>query len=124
MFERSLRELYWGSHNEPWGDYTFTSFGDHDSERRCLPDLLWRIRASATPYGETASLRQAREQALRCYAVEVARHLMGERTGDQQLQAHLEALRYTSADKQEYPSSFRKTANRFVRTSGSWIGCS
>jgi len=34
--------IYWGSHNDQWGDVKLTSFGDHHSPRRAFPDVLWR----------------------------------------------------------------------------------
>ncbi|MFC1521022.1 hypothetical protein ACFL6Y_01300 [Elusimicrobiota bacterium] len=40
----SLKELYWGSHNEECGKYTLTSFGDHETKKRdCFPDIFWNM---------------------------------------------------------------------------------
>jgi hypothetical protein len=96
VYERSLRGLYWGSHNDSYGDYLFTSFGDHDSPRTCLPDLLWAIHAAPLQDLAPACLAVTRDVALSTYATAVARHLMGEETGEEPLQAHLEALHYTA----------------------------
>lgn len=102
-FEHSLRELYWGSHDWPCDDYCLTSFGDHESSRRqCLPDLAWEMLA-APPSGESAVLVATRDEAVRCYALAVARHMLGEQVGDKKLQAHLEAVHYTVGGKPAVP---------------------
>jgi hypothetical protein len=45
----SIKGIYWGSHNQCYGDLVLTSFGDHHSlPRNGLPDLLWRMQ-SKTP---------------------------------------------------------------------------
>jgi len=45
--EASLREIYWGSHNDIVNDVRFVTFGDHDIEDRWgFPDLLWRVSSA------------------------------------------------------------------------------
>jgi hypothetical protein len=38
-------KMYWGSHSDVSGKYTFTSFGDY-GVRYALPDILWTFQAS------------------------------------------------------------------------------
>lgn len=46
--ELSLKQIYWGSHNDFFPAVAFTSFGDHFSvPRMALPDLLWRSASAA-----------------------------------------------------------------------------
>lgn len=60
--DTSRRGLYWGSHNRPLGDYTFTTFGDHEAVPRvALPDLFFSVAnpfsSLETPEGATAARR-------------------------------------------------------------------
>lgn len=46
--EITLKGVYWGSHNNTFGEVTFTSFGDHFSVPRTgLPDILGVLRLTA-----------------------------------------------------------------------------
>ena len=38
--EHNIKELYWGSHNYSFGEFSFTTFGDHSSQRLAFPDIL------------------------------------------------------------------------------------
>ncbi len=38
--ESNIKELYWGSHNYNFGEFSFTTFGDHSSQRLAFPDIL------------------------------------------------------------------------------------
>jgi hypothetical protein len=41
--EGSMKELYWGSHNQYCGAYTLTTFGDHENPRHGFPDIFFRL---------------------------------------------------------------------------------
>ncbi len=65
----SLKELYWGSHNENFDQakFTFTSFGDHHSlPRFSLPDIIWGTRVSLNnaPEALTALHKKAGSNAM------------------------------------------------------------
>lgn len=38
--DKNVKELYWGSHNSKYGNYYFTTFGDHTGRRIGFPDLI------------------------------------------------------------------------------------
>ncbi len=50
----SLKELYWGSHNQTCGQYVFTSFGDHEHGRYSFPDIFfWLSHHGLEKFKET-----------------------------------------------------------------------
>lgn len=56
----SLREMYWGSHNETVGHVRFTTFGDHHVfPRLALPDLVWRMGCETDAPGVPGKLALA-----------------------------------------------------------------
>lgn len=60
----TLREMYWGSHNETVGRIRFTSFGDHHvSPRLALPDLAWRMECREEAPGVPRHLARALHEA-------------------------------------------------------------
>ena len=47
---RSYREMYWGSSTVPWSDWSFSSFGDAESDPRMnFPDLAFMDEAEMSP---------------------------------------------------------------------------
>ncbi|HXV86395.1 MAG TPA: hypothetical protein VD793_06835 [Gemmatimonadales bacterium] len=67
--EVSLKGLYWGSHNQAGGAFTFTTFGDHHAVPRFgLPDLLWGTRGALARYQGIPGAQQAGGALLSTYA--------------------------------------------------------
>ena len=83
---QSLDRIYWGSHNDTYGNIFVTSFGDHASKRFSLPDLLWQLpgRTSTTNYPE--DLRPAIQSLLQASmdqtGTTLARMMLALRDGD------------------------------------------
>jgi len=70
----SIRRLYWGSHSESVGKYTFTSFGDDAGPRSCLPDTLWQASGAVSEHIKgDRGLREAFANALSLYGKNLLR---------------------------------------------------
>jgi hypothetical protein len=55
---QSREKIYWGSHNDQFGEVKLTSFGDHHSlPRLAFPDFLWRLDSSKPDSGFPAILK-------------------------------------------------------------------
>jgi hypothetical protein len=67
--EVSLKELYWGSHNEVVDGVRFTTFGDHHAlPRLAFPDLLWSTSSRVAAIdGAARTLRIRLYKALEPY---------------------------------------------------------
>lgn len=78
--EGLLDRMYWGSHSETFGRFTFTSFGDHTGFRYAFPDVAWCIGAAPAELGELpgwyrAKVAEVRSALLTHFMVEVGRLL-------------------------------------------------
>jgi hypothetical protein len=73
----SRRGLYWGSHNRAAGDYTFTTFGDHEAlPRLAFPDLFFSL---GNPFStlETAAATRAGRAIVSAYSATVLSDISG-----------------------------------------------
>ena len=122
--EISLRELYWGSHNDTVGDTTLTTFGDHHSLPRFgLPDLFWINSTSFQGMEELAEEKRAAGQLLAAYEqdvkVDIAEVMM--ELGRQAMSAEALAERTTiEDDKITRILNFLEAADYVERKGGSW----
>jgi DNA-binding transcriptional ArsR family regulator len=59
LTDMSYEKIYWGSHNDQFGDVKLTSFGDHYSPRKTFPDFLWSIKNVKQDSGLPAILKKS-----------------------------------------------------------------
>jgi hypothetical protein len=122
--EISLRELYWGSHNDMVGDTTLTTFGDHHSLPRFgLPDLFWLNSTSFRGLEGLAEEKRTAAQLLAAYEQDVKGDIVQVmmELGRQAMSAEALAKRTTiEDDKIARILNFLEAAEYVERTGGSW----
>jgi hypothetical protein len=94
-----VEEIYWGSHNSSYGQYRFTTFGDHSEKRRAFPDLHWQVNRLHAGK-ETDALVQ---DAMRVYMQRMAEVLTKRRFDDCQTAALLRELHYIKGKQLNIP---------------------
>jgi hypothetical protein len=72
----NYQRIYWGSHNDQYGDVKLTSFGDHFSPRRGFPDFFWS-REKATPDSGLPTMLKASTPGGRQVKEETAAQQLG-----------------------------------------------
>lgn len=94
--EKNIKELYWGSHNYKFGDFCFTTFGDHTSRRLGFPDLL-NINHN-DDLSKTIYLNMTQY-----YMTNVGRALTKKSKPDKLMEHILEELKYLKNEKLNIP---------------------
>ena len=90
IHEHTLKNIYWGSHNEYYPHFVFTSFGDHFSlPRSTYPDILWRMNRAVQKIDYPESLKPMLtdfgSQAHKEYLANAGRIMFALRTGKNDL---------------------------------------
>ena len=117
----NIKELYWGSHNYKFGDFCFTTFGDHAGQRKAFPDLL-NINNSNKIFMKIYS------NMLQHYMPEVGRVLAKQSEPDELMLKILTELKYIKDGQLNIPvvvyediKYIRQFMNILDKTIKSWL---